>query len=213
LSRVIDGYEGPRRTILTVDDDLHQTTLLREQLGKLGFTVLVANNGPDGIAQAAASLPDVILLDIAMPGLTGWEVARTLRATLPRRTPIIMISAYAPDSSGDHGEIHDAYLMKPLRQERLLESLHRLLDLEWIYRADEPQPRQGHAGERPAAHHLAALHKLGQIGHLRGILLKLDEIGTDQPGAAPTLAALRRLTEDCDLAGYRAAIEGLMRHD
>jgi hypothetical protein len=54
---------------------------------------------------------------------------------------------------------------------------------------------------------------LGQIGHLRGILLKLDEIGAQQPGAGPALAALRRLTEDCDLAGFRTALEGLMQHD
>jgi hypothetical protein len=57
------------------------------------------------------------------------------------------------------------------------------------------------------------LRQLGQIGHLRGILLKLDEIGTQQPGAGPALAALRRLTEDCDLAGFRTALEGLMQHD
>jgi hypothetical protein len=68
-------------------------------------------------------------------------------------------------------------------------------------------------GEKPWPEHLDALSQLGQIGHLRGILLKLDEIDTQQPGAAPTLAALRRLTEDCDLAGFRNALKGLMHHD
>jgi signal transduction histidine kinase/CheY-like chemotaxis protein len=213
--RVIEGYQGTRRRILVVDDDSRQTDLLREALGRLGFIVEVENSGAAGLARALSGNHDAILLDISMPGLSGWEVARQLRIAAPRRVPIIMISAYAPEPSGLQDPYHDDYLMKPVRLERLLESLHKLLALEWISRAAEQEPLRAGVtgGEKPAPEHLDALCQLGQIGHLRGILLKLDEIGTQQPGAAPTLAALRRLTEDCDLAGFRTALKGLMGHD
>jgi len=212
--RVIEGYDGPRRTVLVVDDDSRQTDLLRDGLGRLGFHVLTENNGTAGLARAVSEVPDIILLDISMPGMNGRDLARALRTALPRRVPVIMISAYAPDSNS-HEVFHDDYLMKPLRLERLVESLHRHLALDWISRpAEQDSLRQTPAdGDRPAPRHLEALRQLGQIGHLRGILLKLDEIGTAQPDAAPTLAALRRLTEDCDLAGFRTMVEGLMRHD
>jgi CheY-like chemotaxis protein/anti-sigma regulatory factor (Ser/Thr protein kinase) len=213
--RVIEGYQGPRRRILVVDDDSRQTDLLSESLGRLGFVVEVENSGAAGLARALSGNPDAILLDISMPGLSGWEVARQLRIATPRRVPIIMISAFAPEPTGARDPDHDDYLMKPLRTERLLESLHKLLALDWISRAAEQKPRRPGVtkGEKLVPEHLDALSQLGQIGHLRGILLKLDEIGAQQPGAAPTLAALRRLTEDCDLAGFRTALEGLMRHD
>lgn len=213
--RVIEGYQGPRRTILVVDDDSRQTDLLRAALGRLGFLVKVENNSTAGLALALSSDPDAILLDISMPGLSGWEVARQVRAGMPRRVPIIMISAYAPEPTGLQDPPHDDYLMKPLRLERLLESLHKLLALDWISSATEQEMHRPGVtdGEKPAPEHLEALRQLGQIGHLRGILLKLDEIGAQQPGAGPALAALRRLTEDCDLAGFRTALEGLMRHD
>jgi nitrogen-specific signal transduction histidine kinase/DNA-binding NarL/FixJ family response regulator len=213
--RVIEGYHGPRRTILVVDDDSRQTDLLREALGRLGFLVEVENSGATGLARALAGNPDAILLDISMPGLGGWDVARQVRIARPRRVPIIMISAYAPEFAGLENPPHDDYLMKPVRLERLLESLQNLLGLEWISRAAEQEaPRPGvTGGEKPLPEYLEALSQLGQIGHLRGILLKLDEIDTQQPGAAPTLAALRRLTESCDLAGFRNALKGLMQHD
>jgi hypothetical protein len=59
---------------------------------------------------------------------------------------------------------------------------------------------------------LAVLQQLGKIGHLQGILSKLDETIIAQPHSTPSLAFLRRLAEDCDLDGYRAAIEIMMRH-
>jgi len=65
---------------------------------------------------------------------------------------------------------------------------------------------------RPSAN-LVRLSQLGAIGHIRGILAKLDEVGAVQPSAAPTLAYLRRLAEDCDLDGYNDTIEALVSHD
>ena len=203
--RPILGYQGPRKRILAVDDDPNQTHFLREALGVLGFEVLAASNGDDGLLLAMTQYPDAVLLDVNMPGLSGWETAARLRERLARRVPILMISAYAPEhGAADH---HDAYLMKPVRIERLLDQLGRLLHLDWIYGAGREPARPATGGPLPGAARLAELQQLGRIGHLHGILAKLDEIGGEAPETAQALAALRRLTEDCDLDGYRALIE------
>jgi signal transduction histidine kinase/CheY-like chemotaxis protein len=212
----VQGYHGKRRRILVVDDDMHQIAFLREALNQIGFETLTENDGQAGIATAMRSDPDAVLLDISMPGLSGWDVARTLRQTMDRKVPIIMVSAYGIETAEitQAADYHDAYLMKPVRLERLLDNLRKLLNLEWAY---GPRPETATradlmTGEPPAPEHLAELRRLGQIGHLHGILSKLDDIGTQQPGAASALAVLRRLTEDCDLEGYRAAIEALTNH-
>jgi CheY-like chemotaxis protein/anti-sigma regulatory factor (Ser/Thr protein kinase) len=213
-NRIIKGYRGARRRILIVDDDAHHIDFLRQALEALGFEIAIAHSGPEGIAKAWADTPDAVLLDIAMPGMNGWEVARRLRQEMPRKTPIVMISAYVLETGEIAGaaDCHDAYLMKPVRIERLLDTLRKLLDLDWML-----SPRDGaieaSPGKPPAQDHLTELRRLGQIGHLHGILAKLDEIGSSEPDTAPTLSMLRRFTEDCDLESYRNAVETMMRHD
>ncbi len=212
--RVITGYEGARRRILAVDDDPNQTHLLQAALGGLGFEVVTADNGEDGLMLAVTQNPDAVLLDVNMPGATGWQMAARMREALTRRVPVIMISAYAPEQGAMAGaaDHHDAYLMKPLRLEKLLDQLGRLLSLTWTYGTqDAPLLHPGVSGPLPGAAHLEQLQQLGRIGHLHGILAKLDEIGAASPDTAQALAALRRLTEDCDLDGYRAAIEAMQR--
>jgi signal transduction histidine kinase/purine-cytosine permease-like protein len=214
-NRSIRGYEGERRRILAVDDNAHQLAFLREALTPLGFEVVTASTGREGLDLAALHDPDAILLDIAMPGLSGWETAAQLRRTMARRVPIIMISAYALEhgEKARTAEHHDAYLMKPVRIEKLLDQLGGLLGLEWITgdtRAPAPRPA-AMEGPLPGPSHLAELQRLGRIGHLHGILSKLDEIVAEQPDTGQSLAFLRRLTEECDLEGYRAAIDTMVR--
>ncbi|MBN9011273.1 MAG: response regulator, partial [Rhizobiales bacterium] len=80
-ARRITGYAGARRTIFVVDDDGDQRDLARELLAPLGFTVLTATDGAQCFALARDLRPDLFLLDISMPGMNGWELARRLRDT------------------------------------------------------------------------------------------------------------------------------------
>ena len=91
------GYIGPRQTILVVDDNEIQRELIRELLTPLGFQHADRVDGAECLALAEQNKPNLILLDIAMPEMDGWEVARRLRrhrASAPpssccRRTPSI----------------------------------------------------------------------------------------------------------------------------
>lgn len=94
--------------------------------------------------------------------------------------------------------------------ERLLDLLGRHLALDWVYAA-ERTPRAAPATSiLPDAAALAELRQLGRIGHLHGILTKLDALSAEPSDAAPTLAVLRRFAEDCDLDSYRTAIEAML---
>jgi signal transduction histidine kinase/DNA-binding NarL/FixJ family response regulator len=218
--RPIGGYEGRRRTVLLVDDDPHHVGFVSDALTRLGFTVAIEESGRGCLEAAARLNPDVILLDISMPGMDGWETAHRLRETGTKRIPVIMISAdprhtHQRDAAASY---HEAYLMKPLKLGALLDSMKLLMNLEWVFDRTEASPRTTFNLKSLSAEHIPSppdlirLEQLGRIGHVRGILTSLDEIGAVQPSAAPTLAHLRRLAEDCDLEGYRNTIEALTLH-
>lgn len=220
-STAITGYKGARRKLLIVDDDAAHIGFMTASLSALGFETVSATNGESCLAQAAQHDPDAVLLDISMPGMDGWETAHRLRAQATRRIPIIMISADPRQEMlrAQAAEDHDSYLMKPLRLPLLLETLKRLMGLEWIERpAEAVQPAHGTpvafaADLIPSPEHLRSLQQMGEIGHIRGILTKLDEIGEEEPHTGAALGHLRRLAEDCDLEAYGSLIESLMRHE
>jgi len=215
------GYEGIRRTILVVDDDAAHVAFVNDALASLGFAVVVAENGLECLDVASRADPDAVLLDISMPGMDGWETARRLRESTDRRVPIIIISADPRQESQRvlAVEDHDAYLMKPLRLSVLQETLKTLMDVKWIEAApDRFEPIDLATTilspeKIPSTLHLAGLKHMGEIGHIRGILAKLDEVGAAEPDTAPTLDHLRRLAEECDIEGYNSMIEVLARNE
>ena len=110
------GYVGPRRTMLVVDDDPIQRELLRELLGAAGL-----QDGDRGERHGMPGArrqhkPNLVLLDISMPDMDGWEIARRLRQASRERTAIVMVSANAIEPSRllGRGRLHDDYLMKPI---------------------------------------------------------------------------------------------------
>jgi signal transduction histidine kinase/ActR/RegA family two-component response regulator len=127
------GYVGPRRKILVTDDDPTHLNLTREILHPLGFELAFARDGEACVEQAAADPPDLVMLDISMPGMDGWEAARRVRAKLGDAVVILMVSANAHDFSRSRREDdpHDDFLIKPYEIDDLLERLQTLLDLQW----------------------------------------------------------------------------------
>ena len=95
----VRGYVGPRQTVLVVDDDEIQRDLISELLTPLGFSVLTAATGRECLKLAEQNTPNLILLDIAMPEMDGWQVALRLRGASRERAAILMLSANAIDPS------------------------------------------------------------------------------------------------------------------
>ncbi|WP_316172608.1 ATP-binding protein [Bradyrhizobium sp. SZCCHNRI2049] len=214
----VAGYLGPRRTILITDDDPVHRDLLREVLTPLGFILLSAPDGPACLALAQHCQPDLFILDISMPGMDGWTVAETLRNSGHHQARILMTSASALEAHGRPlaQPFHDSYLMKPIDIPRLLEAIRQLLKLEWSYQTDIPvvPPRwRPDTGSRPPLNYVEELMSLGQIGYIRAIQLKLDEIRNAHPEHADFVAHMRTLVDRFDLDQYMATLKTLHAYE
>ncbi|ADZ68846.1 ATP-binding protein [Polymorphum gilvum] len=225
LERRPTGYAGPRRTVLVVDDNLDHRELMTEILAPLGFVVLTAEDGPRCLALVAEVVPDLFLVDISMPGMTGWELVARLRA-VGHAAPVIMLSANIGDgASRPTGEaLHNDTLAKPFDLRQLLDKLEKHLGLEWTFTnaadgkvdaAPAPAVAAGGAPIRfksPGAAHVRDLISLGEIGYVHGIEAKLSQLA-EEPDNAAVVAALRGHIEKFDFAGYRAVLKGLGEDD
>ncbi|NPU12087.1 response regulator [Bradyrhizobium sp. 83012] len=214
----VAGYLGPRKTILITDDDPVHRDLLREVLTPLGFILLSAPDGPACLGLAQHCQPDLFILDISMPGMDGWTVAETLRSTGHHQARILMTSASALEAHGRPlaQPFHDSYLMKPIDIPRLLEAIRQLLKLEWSYQTDMPVAQthwRPDTGSRPPLKYIEELMGLGQIGYIRAIQLKLDEIGSAHPEHAEFVAQMRALIDRFDLDQYMATLKTLHAYE
>jgi len=116
--------------ILVVDDEPTIVRLMEFILARQGHQMLVATNGEDALEKVRAEKPDLILLDIMMPRIDGYEVARTLRADADTAAlPIIMLSAKAQEEDIQKGRDVgvDQYITKPFSPEHLVHAVSDML--------------------------------------------------------------------------------------
>ena len=204
----ITGYAGERRTVLVVDDDDDQRDLIRQILEPLGFTVLAAADGAQCLALTAELKPDLFILDVSMPGINGWDLARTL-ADSGQPGAILMLSANVGETQPAPSEedAHDAVMVKPFEVQRLLDQIGGLLGLVW--QDEAPEKVNGKPAvtlTSPGREHVAELLRLGRIGYVRGIEGKLDQLDGDDRNRA-FVAELRRHVRAFDFRRYTAALE------
>ncbi|MBN1995880.1 MAG: response regulator [Anaerolineae bacterium] len=123
--------------VLIIDDDAVLTSILKDTLTRETFEVFVANSGSEGIRAIEQLMPDVVVLDLMMPGLSGWEVCRRIRAF--SQVPILVLSAVVDPAmvmqALDEGA--DDYILKPVTTNVLASRLRRLTKQARIARNDE----------------------------------------------------------------------------
>jgi CheY-like chemotaxis protein len=118
------------KNILLIEDNELNRDMLSRRLRKRGYEVLTAEDGETGVAMAKAQAPALILMDVSLPGIDGWEATRRLRAAPETRDiPIVALTAYA--TSGDRDTALaagcDDFDTKPIELPRLLEKIETLL--------------------------------------------------------------------------------------
>jgi CheY-like chemotaxis protein len=132
------------KTILVVDDDDLICQLVTRYLEEENYTVITASDGPTAVEKYEREKPDLIVLDIAMPEMSGLEVAKRVRAIQQREnrphTPIILLTAYARSFFLSAGSEADSFLTKPITPEQLRDHMTRFLD-----EATSPPPGAGAA--------------------------------------------------------------------
>ncbi|PWC31479.1 ATPase [Azospirillum sp. TSO35-2] len=221
---LIRGYHGPRLTVLVTDDDLAHRNLLADLLAELGFIVFKATDGPNCLAMAELHRPDILLLDISMPGMNGLEVARHLRASGHTDTTIVLVSADTREdrsaagqaAGAESGQPHDGFVAKPVSIPKLLACIGRLRGIDWEYETpagSDAGPPVFAPSELPPQHHIAELIHLGRIGYVRGMQAKLAEIAAAYPELERFVGRMRTFVSNYDLNQYMAALEAVYRDD
>jgi two-component system alkaline phosphatase synthesis response regulator PhoP/two-component system response regulator VicR len=131
------------RKILVVDDERHIVRLVQVNLEKAGYTVLTAYDGVEALEQVTKEKPDMIVLDVMMPRLDGFEVLKKLQADAATRDiPVIMLTAKAQDADIFRGWSSgvSSYLTKPFNPRELLTFVER------IFQSLEMPPGIGYSG-------------------------------------------------------------------
>lgn len=118
------------KRILAVDDQEDNRRILRDLLTTAGYEVIEAATGEDAVALAEAQMPDLILMDIQLPGIDGYEATRRIKADARLRPiPLIVVTSYA--LSGDDAKAFDAgadaYVSKPFSPRALLAKVREYL--------------------------------------------------------------------------------------
>ena len=177
--------------ILVVDDTPNDVTLLEDMLTARGYQVATATNGAEALARLAEEAPDLILLDVIMPGLDGFEVSERLRADgATRDIPVIFLTAL--EGTLDKVRAFSAgavdYITKPFRSEELLARVRTHLALREAHRSLEEQ--NARLREEIEAHNrtkgtveclveeIRSSHDFGEVlGESPALLRLLDEVG------------------------------------
>jgi signal transduction histidine kinase/DNA-binding response OmpR family regulator len=185
---VVIGYQGARKKVLVVDDVAENRALLVDMLGQIGFEMIEAENGSEGLEKAQTLRPDLILMDIVMPEMDGLEATRHLRQ-LPAQMEVPIIAISASTSGGDKESSlaagANAFQPKPIDFGILLPQIASLLKLNWTYALPPAGPAQEHEAPgpllAPPAQEMEILHRLAREGNMRDIvqraahLAELDE--------------------------------------
>ncbi|HSF12742.1 MAG TPA: ATP-binding protein [Erythrobacter sp.] len=202
----VTGYAGRVRRLLLVDDDPAHLAMLSGLLEPLGFTVEAAADGVAALSLAAHRVPDLVLCDVALPGMSGWEIAEELRHRHGPGLRIIMLSGEHDVSGAAAGdrEVDDLFVMKPFEFDRLLDVIGEQLQIEWLY-ADAPvalsstAPMLPAALREPARAHFGAIERHVRIGHVRAIEAEIEAIAALGPDAGELAEQLREMLDSFDL--------------
>jgi signal transduction histidine kinase/CheY-like chemotaxis protein len=214
MEDAIVGYTGARQTILVVDDNSVHRGLVRDLLEPVGFDVVVAASGAECLEYIGKARPNLVLLDVSMPDMNGWDVALELRRRLHERPAIVMLSALTLDKAHEIGpdRVHDGYLMKPMDVRQLFEAVHTLLNIDWVYeiRKSAVSESQGAIVDVTIADDdIAELARLCQIGHLRGLHDKLRDIERSSPAHRDVVTQLRAIVDTLDLKRCERVLEAM----
>lgn len=206
----IVGYEGNHPIkVLVVDDRWENRSVIVNFLEPLGFTLMQAVNGQEGLEKALAWNPDLIITDVVMPLLNGWEMTRNLRSQREFSHPIIIASS-ANVCQVDRQQSYDSgcndFLPKPVESEDLLAKIQQHLGIIWIYQETNHKiPKSVIFNEYspkewvfPATEELKTLVNAATIGDITGVEQEAQRLQNLNNKYLPFTTKLLELTQNLD---------------
>jgi signal transduction histidine kinase/CheY-like chemotaxis protein/purine-cytosine permease-like protein len=216
------GYAGDSKNILIVDDDPNQSRLMFDLLSPLGFTVHIANSASDGLDMLTKHDIALVLLDVLMPEMNGWEMVKVIRGS-HYKMPVMMVSANARDAEFNQQSegYHNDYLPKPINLDTLLGKIGQLLNLQWQFKEitspslDEQwlsaSSQKEHKPKVSDAQY-TALIAMAEIGYLSGFKEQLFNICEQFDCPDDIKSQLLEYLEQCDfpkIIQYLTEINGM----
>ncbi|MGV0103160.1 CHASE2 domain-containing protein [Nostoc sp. DSM 114160] len=212
----ITGIQGSAPQILIVDDDRNHCSMLTNLLQEIGCRTLEATDGKHGLQVAIEHNPDVILLDLAMPNMDGFELMVHLQANPQTRSIPIIVSSASVFESNRQRSLEagaTAFLPKPLQIDELLNRLRSLLGVEWIYAESSPPKGEQITGSEwvlPSQDVLQQLYHLAMMGDISAIEGMLRELIEENSQLAPFAAELSKLTANFQTGKIRKLLKSFV---
>ncbi len=188
---IITGYQGKKRTILVVDDKWENRSVIVNLLEPLGFEIIEASNGHEGITRALAAQPDLMITDLLMPVMDGFSLIQQVKKSAVLKDIAVIASSASVFESDQHKSLNagaDAFLPKPVSAENLLELLRTYLHLEWIYATNSKindEQNQIHKQSNdvclPSLDLLNSWHALVRYGDINAVLKEAKDLKTNNP--------------------------------
>ena len=202
----------PARRILVVDDTPANVRLLEAVLGPRGYEMLTAASGPEALDALTKARPDLVLLDVVMPGMDGYEVCRRLRATPAGAVlPVVMITASGNEEKLRALEVGaDDFIAKPFDQAELLARVRSLLRVKEYHDLIESQAAElaewNRTLEARVDEHVAELERLARLR--RYLSPQIAELVLSAPDETALESHRREVAVlFCDLRGFTAFVE------
>jgi DNA-binding response OmpR family regulator len=199
--------------ILVVDDTPSSVRLLGDLLRNRGYTVVAAASGPEALEKMESEHPDLVLLDIIMPGMNGYEVCRTIRQNSATEIlPVIMVTSLDPSEERIKGleAGADDFLTKPVNQQELLARVHSLLRIKELYDTVQVQAAQlAECNSTLEQRVLVQVEQLERLGRLKRFFSpQLAELIVAGSAGDPLKTHRREVSVVClDLRGFTAFSE------
>jgi PleD family two-component response regulator len=194
----------PKTKILMAEDEPHLREVLRFQLEGAGYEVIEACDGAQAIQCANDHAPDLILLDVMMPQMDGYEVARRMRASfVTRHIPIIFLTAKTTEADkieGLEGGAND-YVTKPWQSKELMLRIRNVMD--WSHQQRSASPLTGLPGNLSINREITRRLDLGEPFALLQIDIDFFKAFNDQYGYARGDQAIQRLAQIVNEASQR----------
>ena len=220
VNRII-GYEGERvYSILVVDDRWENRAVLSNLLAPIGFTILEAENGQDALVTLQNQSPDLVITDLAMPVMDGFEFLGHIRTTKALEdTKVIVSSASVSQSDQQMAFSHgsDAFLTKPVDATALFRLIGDILHLKWTYQHSHKCLGQGASSSmervvpsRPVLEELLALAKRARVKKLRS---QLKQLKTSDPNYAAFADPLLHLAHQFQTEAIEAQLQRYLNQD
>jgi CheY-like chemotaxis protein len=215
LGRHLIGYRGEHCRVLITDDNVGNRTVLRDLLVPLGFEVLETVNGLEAVEATPTFIPHVILMDLVMPVMGGFEAAAAIRGLdLGYEPAIVAVSASVFDITKEQCQSSDCddFLVKPINLDHLLDTVEKLTHITWTYEDENENDSEAKINSDspliplPAVH-LSRLHTLVMMGDVDALQSEASRIAEEAPEYVEFANAISTMAHDFKLDELQNLIE------